>query len=267
MSKKNTIQHNTENKEKRNPRPALKVTVIPAEGRFSFEMNKKMTSQKVFDMGFSAASIISSLAGASYPDDDGMTSEYDDDDDMVAEFGFTFMTSMLSSFSTIMEMQGEKEAIDYACRLMGRDASSLKPFSISFFRQQGLEYMNVMYGIAYDNKNEKSDSLVSFAVFAMLCVAKMAMKFIPHNASNPNEGVLMATDMGVQYISNIYDAQDEFIDDICDQYESIIDGYESGDGYYDDDDDYDDDYDNEDITDDDMPDIDRFIGNGNGLVS
>ena len=234
-------------------RPVLKVTVIPAEGRFSFESRKKITSQKVFDMCFSAASIISSIAGSDNPSED---------EEMAAEFGFSLMTSMLSSFATVMDTQGDKEAIEYACRLAGKDASSAKPFSISFFREQGLEHVNIMYSISFDNENKKMDGS-SLIVLTNLCLAKMAMKFIPHNASNPNEGVLMAIDMGVQYISNIYDAQEEFIDNICDQYESIIDGYESGDGYYDNDDDYDDD----DITDDDMPNIDRFISNGNGLVS
>jgi len=258
MSKKRTPKSNTNSTNgNTSKRPVLKVTVIPAEGRFSFESRKKITSQKVFDMCFSAASIISSIAGSDNPSED---------EEMAAEFGFSLMTSMLSSFATVMDTQGDKEAIEYACRLAGKDASSAKPFSISFFREQGLEHVNIMYSISFDNENKKMDGS-SLIVLTNLCLAKMAMKFIPHNASNPNEGVLMAIDMGVQYISNIYDAQEEFIDNICDQYESIIDGYESGDGYYDNDDDYDDDYDDEDITDDDMPDIDRFIGNGNGLVS
>lgn len=258
MSKKNSNTNNTANskaKKTGNKRPVLKVTVIPAEGRFSFESRKKITSQKVFDMCFSAASIISSIAGSDNPSED---------EEMAAEFGFSLMTSMLSSFATVMDTQGDKEAIEYACRLIGKDSSSAKPFSISFFREQGLEHVNIMYSISFDNENKKMDGS-SLIILTNLCLAKMTMKFIPHNASNPNEGVLMAIDMGVQYISNIYDAQEEFVDDICDQYESIIDGYESGDGYYDND--YDEDYDNEDITDDDMPNIDRFIGNGNGLVS
>ena len=258
MSKKNSNTNNTANsktKKTGNKRPVLKVTVIPAEGRFSFESRKKITSQKVFDMCFSAASIISAIAGSDNPAEG---------EEMAAEFGFSLMTSMLSSFATVMDAQGDKEAIEYACRLTGNDASSTKPFSISFFREQGLEHVNIMYSISFDNENKKMDGS-SLIALTNLCLAKMTMKFIPHNASNPNEGVLMAIDMGVQYISNIYDAQEEFIDDICDQYESIIDGYES-DGYYDDDD-YDDDYDDDDITDDDMSDIDRFISNGNGLVS
>lgn len=256
MSKNRTSKSNKTNTNgNTSKRPVLKVTVIPAEGRFSFEARKKVTSQKVFDMGFSVAAIISAFADADHPDDD---------DDMAAEFGFTLMTSMLSSFATIMDTQGDKEAIEYACRLIGKDASSAKPFSISFFREPGLEYMNIMYAIAFNDKNEKNNGS-SLIAFSMLCLAKMAMKFIPHKASNPNEGVLLAADIGVQYISNIYDEHDELIDNICEQYEDIIEGYESGDGYYDDD--YDDDYDDEDITDDDMPDIDRFIGNGNGLVS
>lgn len=255
MSKNRTSKNNKTNTNgNTSKRPVLKVTVIPAEGRFSFESRKRITSQKVFDMCFSAASIISAIAGSDNPSED---------EEMAAEFGFSLMTSMLSSFATVMDTQGDKEAIEYACRLIGKDASSVKPFSISFFREQGLEHVNIMYSISFDNENKKMDGS-SLIALTNLCLAKMPMKFIPHNASNPNEGVLMAIDMGVQYISNIYDAQEEFIDDICDQYESIIDGYESGDGYYDDDDD---DYDDEDIADDDMPDINRFIGNGNGLVS
>lgn len=258
MSKKNSNTNNTANsktKKTGNKRPVFKVTVVPTEGRFSFESRKKITSQKVFDMCFSAASIISSIAWSDNPPED---------EEMAAEFGFSLMTSMLSSFATVMDTQGDKEAIEYACRLACKNASSAKPFSISFFREQGLEHMNIMYSIFFDDESKKMDDL-SLIAFTTLCLAKMAIKFIPHKASDPNEGILIAASMGVQYISNVYDAQDEFIDNICNQYESIIDGYESGDGY--DDDDYDDDYDDEDITDDDMSDIDRFISNGNGLVS
>ena len=100
MSKKNSNTNNTANskaKKAGNKRPVLKVTVIPAEGRFSFESRKKITSQKVFDMCFSAASIISSIAGSDNPAEG---------EEMAAEFGFSLMTSMLSSFATVIDTQG-----------------------------------------------------------------------------------------------------------------------------------------------------------------
>ena len=105
------------------------------------------------------------------------------------------MTSLLSSLSTVIELQGEKAAIDVA----GKEAAETSPFSVSFFRQP--PDIDTEDGF-YDFEERFDGSGSTETVMLVLCVAAMLMR-LPHRPDEPIRGVTMAADIGTRYIADI----------------------------------------------------------------
>ena len=111
------------------------------------------------------------------------------------------MTSLLSSLSTVIELQGEKAAIDAACRAAGKEAAETNPFSVSFFRQPpDIDIEDGFYD--FEERFEGDGYGATEAVMLVLCVAAMLMR-LPCRPDEPIRGVTVAADIGSRYIADI----------------------------------------------------------------
>ena len=111
------------------------------------------------------------------------------------------MTSLLSSLSTVIELQGEKAAIYAACRAAGKEAAETNPFSVSFFRQPpDIDTEDGFYD--FEERFEGDGYGATEAVMLVLCVAAMLMR-LPCRPDEPIRGVTVAADIGSRYIADI----------------------------------------------------------------
>ena len=171
-----------------NGRIALRATVIPDEGRVVIQKKEDVTEEEVTEMGFIGISVMANRRSVAIS-----TTVAEPEKELMR------MTSLLSSLSTVIELQGEKAAIDAACRAAGKEAAETSPFSVSFFRQP--PDIDTEDGF-YDFEERFDGYGATEAVMLVLCVAVMLMR-LPHRPDEPIRGVTVAADIGTRYIADI----------------------------------------------------------------
>lgn len=171
-----------------NDRIALRATVIPSEGRVVIQKKEEVTEEEVTEMGFIGISVMANRRSVAIS-----TTVAKPEKELMR------MTSLLSSLSTVIELQGEKAAIDAACRAAGKEAAETSPFSVSFFRQP--PDINTENGF-YDFEERFDGYGATEAVMLVLCVAVMLMR-LPCRPDEPIRGVTVAADIGTRYIADI----------------------------------------------------------------
>lgn len=171
-----------------NGRIALRATVIPDEGRVVIQKKEDVTEEEVTEMGFIGISVMANRRSVAIS-----TTVAKPEKELMR------MTSLLSSLSTVIELQGEKAAIDAARRVAGKEAAETSPFSVSFFRQP--PDIDTEDGF-YDFEERFDGYGATEAVMLVLCVAVMLMR-LPHRPDEPIRGVTVAADIGTRYIADI----------------------------------------------------------------
>lgn len=171
-----------------NGRIALRATVIPDEGRVVIQKKEDVTEEEVTEMGFIGISVMANRRSVAIS-----TTVAEPEKELMR------MTSLLSSLSTVIELQGEKAAIYAACRAAGKEAAKIGPFSVSFFRQP--PDIDTEDGF-YDFEERFDGYGATEAVMLVLCVAVMLMR-LPHRPDEPIRGVTVAADIGTRYIADI----------------------------------------------------------------
>ena len=173
-----------------NDRIALRATVIPSEGRVVIQKKEDVTEEEVTEMGFIGISVMANRRSVAIS-----TTVAEPEKELMR------MTSLLSSLSTVIELQGEKAAIDAACRAAGKEAAETSPFSVSFFRQPpDIDIEDGFYD--FEERFEGDGYGATEAVMLVLCVAVMLMR-LPHRPDEPIRGVTVAADIGTRYIADI----------------------------------------------------------------
>ena len=173
-----------------NDRIALRATVIPSEGRVVIQKKEDVTEEEVTEMGFIGISVMANRRSVAIS-----TTVAEPEKELMR------MTSLLSSLSTVIELQGEKAAIDAACRAAGKEAAETNPFSVSFFRQPpDIDIEDGFYD--FEERFEGDGYGATEAVMLVLCVAVMLMR-LPHRPDEPIRGVTVAADIGTRYIADI----------------------------------------------------------------
>ena len=173
-----------------NDRIALRATVIPSEGRVVIQKKEEVTEEEVTEMGFIGISVMANRRSV-----DISTTVAEPEKELM------HMTSLLSSLSTVIELQGEKAAIDAACRAAGKEAAETNPFSVSFFRQPpDIDIEDGFYD--FEERFEGDGYGATEAVMLVLCVAAMLMR-LPCRPDEPIRGVTVAADIGTRYIADI----------------------------------------------------------------
>ena len=153
-----------------NGRIALRATVIPDEGRVVIQKKEDVTEEEVTEMGFIGISVMANRRSVAIS-----TTVAKPEKELMR------MTSLLSSLSTVIELQGEKAAIYAACRAAGKEAAKIGPFSVSFFRQP--PDIDTEDGF-YDFEERFDGYGATEAVMLVLCVAVMLMR-LPHRPDEP----------------------------------------------------------------------------------
>lgn len=173
-----------------NDRLALKATVIPSEGRVIIQKKEDVIEEEVTEMGFIGISVMANRRSVAIS-----TTVAEPEKELMR------MTSLLSSLSTVIELQGEKAAIDAACRAAGKEAAETNPFSVSFFRQPpDIDIEDGFYD--FEERFEGDGYGATEAVMLVLCVAAMLMR-LPCRPGEPIRGVTVAADIGTRYIADI----------------------------------------------------------------
>ena len=173
-----------------NGRIALRATVIPPEGRVVIQKKEGVTEEEVTEMGFIGISVMANRRSVAIS-----TTVAEPEKELMR------MTSLLSSLSTVIELQGEKAAIDAACRAAGKEAAETSPFSVSFFRQPpDIDTEDGFYD--FEERFEGDGYGATEAVMLVLCVAAMLMR-LPCRPDEPIRGVTVAADIGTRYIADI----------------------------------------------------------------
>lgn len=173
-----------------NDRLALRATVIPSEGRVVIQKKEEVTEEEVTEMGFIGISVMANRRSVAIS-----TTVAEPEKELM------HMTSLLSSLSTVIELQGEKAAIDAACRAAGKEAAETNPFSVSFFRQPpDIDIEDGFYD--FEERFEGDGYGATEAVMLVLCVAAMLMR-LPCRPDEPIRGVTVAADIGTRYIADI----------------------------------------------------------------
>lgn len=173
-----------------NDRIALRATVIPSEGRVVIQKKEDVTEEEVTEMGFIGISVMANRRSVAIS-----TTVAEPEKELMR------MTSLLSSLSTVIELQGEKAAIDAACRAAGKEAAETSPFSVSFFRQPpDIDIEDGFYD--FEERFEGDGYGATEAVMLVLCVAAMLMR-LPCRPDEPIRGVTVAADIGTRYIADI----------------------------------------------------------------
>ena len=173
-----------------NDRIALRATVIPSEGRVVIQKKEDVTEEEVTEMGFIGISVMANRRSVAIS-----TTVAEPEKELMR------MTSLLSSLSTVIELQGEKAAIDAACRAAGKEAAETNPFSVSFFRQPpDIDIEDGFYD--FEERFEGDGYGATEAVMLVLCVAAMLMR-LPCRPDEPIRGVTVAADIGTRYIADI----------------------------------------------------------------
>lgn len=173
-----------------NGRIALRATVIPSEGRVVIQKKEDVTEEEVTEMGFIGISVMANRRSVAIS-----TTVAEPEKELMR------MTSLLSSLSTVIELQGEKAAIDAACRAAGKEAAETNPFSVSFFRQPpDIDIEDGFYD--FEERFEGDGYGATEAVMLVLCVAAMLMR-LPCRPDEPIRGVTVAADIGTRYIADI----------------------------------------------------------------
>ena len=173
-----------------NDRIALRATVIPSEGRVVIQKKEEVTEEEVTEMGFIGISVMANRRSVAIS-----TTVAEPEKELM------HMTSLLSSLSTVIELQGEKAAIDAACRAAGKEAAETNPFSVSFFRQPpDIDIEDGFYD--FEERFEGDGYGATEAVMLVLCVAAMLMR-LPCRPDEPIRGVTVAADIGTRYIADI----------------------------------------------------------------
>lgn len=173
-----------------NNRLALRATVIPSEGRVVIQKKEDVTEEEVTEMGFIGISVMANRRSVAIS-----TTVAEPEKELMR------MTSLLSSLSTVIELQGEKAAIDAACRAAGKEAAETNPFSVSFFRQPpDIDIEDGFYD--FEERFEGDGYGATEAVMLVLCVAAMLMR-LPCRPDEPIRGVTVAADIGTRYIADI----------------------------------------------------------------
>ena len=181
-------EENEKNLSSQDDRFALRATVIPSEGRVVIQKKEDVTEEEVTEMGFIGISVMANRRSVAIS-----TTVAEPEKELMR------MTSLLSSFSTVIELQGEKAAIDAACRAAGKEAAEIGPFSVSFFRQP--PDIDTEDGF-YDFEERFDGYGATEAVMLVLCVAVMLMR-LPHRPDEPIRGVTVAANIGARYIADI----------------------------------------------------------------
>ena len=171
-----------------NGRIALRATVIPDEGRVVIQKKEDVTEEEVTEMGFIGISVMANRRSVAIS-----TTVAKPEKELMR------MTSLLSSLSTVIELQGEKAAIYAACRAAGKEAAKIGPFSVSFFRQP--PDIDTEDGF-YDFEERFDGYGATEAVMLVLCVAAMLMR-LPCRPGELIRGVTVAADIGTRYIADI----------------------------------------------------------------
>lgn len=183
-------EENEKNLSSQDDRFALKATVIPSEGRVVIQKKEEVTEEEVTEMGFIGISVMANRRSVAIS-----TTVAEPEKELMR------MTSLLSSLSTVIEFQGEKAAIDAACRAAGKEAAETNPFSVSFFRQPpDIDIEDGFYD--FEERFEGDGYGATEAVMLVLCVAAMLMR-LPCRPDEPIRGVTVAADIGTRYIADI----------------------------------------------------------------
>lgn len=173
-----------------NDRLALRATVIPSEGRVVIQKKEEVTEKEVTEMGFIGISVMANRRSVAIS-----TTVAEPEKELMR------MTSLLSSLSTVIELQGEKAAIDATCRATGKEAAKINPFSVSFFRQPpDIDIEDGFFD--FEERFEGDGYGATEAVMLVLCVAAMLMR-LPCRPDEPIRGVTVAADIGTRYIADI----------------------------------------------------------------
>lgn len=107
-------EENEKNLSSQDDRFALRATVIPSEGRVVIQKKEDVTEEEVTEMGFIGISVMANRRSVAIS-----TTVAEPEKELMR------MTSLLSSLSTVIELQGEKAAIDAACRAAGKEAAEI----------------------------------------------------------------------------------------------------------------------------------------------
>ena len=183
-------EENEKNLSSQDDRFALRATVIPSEGRVVIQKKEDVTEEEVTEMGFIGISVMANRRSVAIS-----TTVAEPEKELMR------MTSLLSSLSTVIELQGEKAAIDAACRAAGKEAAETSPFSVSFFRQPpDIDTEDGFYD--FEERFEGDGYGATEAVMLVLCVAVMLMR-LPHRPDEPIRGVTVAANIGARYIVDI----------------------------------------------------------------
>lgn len=183
-------EENEKNLSSQDDRFALRATVIPSEGRVVIQKKEDVTEEEVTEMGFIGISVMANRRSVAIS-----TTVAEPEKELMR------MTSLLSSLSTVIELQGEKAAIDAACRVAGKEAAETNPFSVSFFRQPpDIDIEDGFYD--FEERFEGDGYGATEAVMLVLCVAAMLMR-LPCRPDEPIRGVTVAADIGTRYIADI----------------------------------------------------------------
>lgn len=183
-------EENEKNLSSQDDRFALRATVIPSEGRVVIQKKEDVTEEEVTEMGFIGISVMANRRSVAIS-----TTVAEPEKELMR------MTSLLSSLSTVIELQGEKAAIDAACRVAGKEAAKTSPFSVSFFRQPpDIDIEDGFYD--FEERFEGDGYGATEAVMLVLCVAAMLMR-LPCRPDEPIRGVTVAADIGTRYIADI----------------------------------------------------------------
>lgn len=183
-------EENEKNLSSQDDRFALRATVIPSEGRVVIQKKEDVTEEEVTEMGFIGISVMANRRSVAIS-----TTVAEPEKELMR------MTSLLSSLSTVIELQGEKAAIDAACRVAGKEAAETSPFSVSFFRQPpDIDIEDGFYD--FEERFEGDGYGATEAVMLVLCVAAMLMR-LPCRPDEPIRGVTAAADIGTRYIADI----------------------------------------------------------------
>lgn len=183
-------EENEKNLSSQDDRFALRATVIPSEGRVVIQKKEDVTEEEVTEMGFIGISVMANRRSVAIS-----TTVAEPEKELMR------MTSLLSSLSTVIELQGEKAAIDAACRAAGKEAAETNPFSVSFFRQPpDIDIEDGFYD--FEERFEGDGYGATEAVMLVLCVAAMLMR-LPCRPGEPIRGVTVAADIGTRYIADI----------------------------------------------------------------
>lgn len=183
-------EENEKNLSSQDDRFALRATVIPSEGRVVIQKKEDVTEEEVTEMGFIGISVMANRRSVAIS-----TTVAEPEKELMR------MTSLLSSLSTVIELQGEKAAIYAACRAAGKEAAETNPFSVSFFRQPpDIDTEDGFYD--FEERFEGDGYGATEAVMLVLCVAAMLMR-LPCRPDEPIRGVTVAADIGTRYIADI----------------------------------------------------------------